>query len=382
MSHKLSKITINHKKLLQGRYEAERLPKDFSSERIIVPDFAFNVLNPLGLLYRPFVDEDYLANGGQKPAWPDKKPFAVCMTHDVDLVSLYSLRQSLRSRKAQLLNSGVFQKVRSLAGLGIDLARLGIRAKQKDPLHCYERWLKAEKECGAHSTFFFWPGLSAVTKRHHTDCAYELYDSVIFDNQKCTVAEMMREINRQGWEIGLHPSWYSFDDVDELKRQKEALEKALNHDIVSIRQHFLHYDIRVTPAVHAKAGFKYDSTLGFNDNVGFRFGTSYPWYLYDLKAEKQLPIKEIPLIMQDGAMLNPAKGMRLDKDTAFQYLKQIAEAVEKVGGVLTLLWHPYYIIKPEWWDLYLRTLNYLKKKNAWFGSVREVGEVWEYDGER
>ena len=370
-------MTINHQKLLQGHYEAERLPPDFSPERI-VPDFAFNVLNPPGLLYRPVVDADYLQQGGQKPVWPDGKPFAVCLTHDVDAVSLYSLRQSLRTRKSQLLKGGnAFQKVKSFLGVGIDLTRTGIHSGQKDPLHCYERWLEAEKECGAHSTFFFWPGLSAVTKRHHTDCAYELYDPVMFDNQKCTVAEMIREIDHRGWEIGLHPSWYSFDDADELKRQKGALENVLGREIVSIRQHYLHYDIRITPRIHADAGFKYDSTLGFNDNVGFRFGTCYPWRLYDLKAEEELPIIETPLIIQDGAMVNPAKGMRLDKDTAFEYIKQIAGAVEKVGGVLTLLWHSNSIIKPDWWNLYLRTLKYLQQKDPWFASVREIGQWWK-----
>jgi len=191
------------------------------------------------------------------------------------------------------------------------------------------------------------------------------------------VAEIIQEIDRQGWEIGLHPSWYSFDDADELKRQKESLEKALGHEVVSVRQHYLHYDIRVTPAVHAAAGFKYDSTLGFNDNVGFRFGTCYPWHLYDLKTEKELPIKEMSLIIQDSAMLSPTKGMRLDENTAFQYIVQITNAVEKVGGILTLLWHPNNIIKPEWWRLYLRTLEYLKKKNALFGSVKEIGQWWK-----
>ena len=97
----------------------------------------------------------------------------------------------------------------------------------------------------------------------------------------------------------------------------------------------IHYDIRVTPAAHAAAGFKYDSTLGFNDNIGFRFGTCHPWHLYDLKAEK-------------------------------------------VGGVLTLLWHPNWIIIPHWWNLYLRTLEYLQHKNAWFCSVKEVGEWWKH----
>ena len=320
------------------------------------------------------MDEQYLKDGGQKPTWPDEKPFAVFLTHAVDAVSAYSLKQFSRSRRSQLLNEGsVFQKAKSFVGIGIDLARVGIHSGQKDPLHCYERWLEVEKEIDAKSTFFFWPGLSAATKRHHTDCAYELCDPVVFNNQKCTVAEMIQEIDRQDWEIGLHPSWHSYDNVDELKRQKHALEKALGHEVVSVRQHYLHYDIRITPAVQAKAGFKYDSTLGFNDNVGFRFGTSYPWHLYDLKAEKELPVMEIPLIIQDGAMLSPAKGMRLDEDTAFKYVKQITKAVEKVSGVLTLLWHPNGITKEEWWNLYLRTLEYLKKKNAWFGSVREVG---------
>jgi len=187
---------------------------------------------------------------------------------------------------------------------------------------------------------------------------------------------MIREIDRRGWEVGLHPSWYTFDNIDEMKRQKATLESVLGHDIVSVRQHYLHYDIRVTPRVQAEAGFLYDSTLGFNDNIGFRFGTSYPWKLYDLKSEVDLRITEIPLIIQDGGLLNTDKGMRLDEETAFNYVVQVAGAVERVGGVLTLLWHPNAIVKDSWWNLYLKTLDHLKSKNAWFGSVREVGRQW------
>ena len=216
---------------------------------------------------------------------------------------------------------------------------------------------------------------NTVGKHHPSDCLYDMDDRVVFDGQRCTVAEMIREIDRRGWEIGLHPSWYSFDDVDEMKRQKAALEKALGRDVVSVRQHYLHYDIRVTPRVQAAAGLKYDATLGFNDNVGFRFGTCYPWRLYDLKAEKELTIVEVPLIIQDGAMLSPVKGMRLDEETAFQYVQQITEAVERVGGVLTLLWHPNAVINQPWWNLYRRSLDYLKEKDVWFGSVREIGSV-------
>ena len=369
--------SINYQKLLQGRYEAERLPKDFSPERI-VPDFAFNVLNPLGLLYRPVVDEDYLANGGQKPVWPDGKPFAASLSHDVDSVSNYSVKQSLRTMHTGLLYPlNPIEKVKSIAVTAVKLARSCIPIQQKDPLHYYEKWLSIENEVGARSTFFFWPGWRNISKHHPSDCTYDLFDHVIFDDQSRTVAEMIQEIDHLGWEIGLHPSWYSYNDIDEMKRQKDAVEKILGHDVVSVRQHFIDYDIQVTPAVQAKAGFKYDSTLGFNDNVGFRFGTSYPFKLYDLKDEKHLEILEMPLIIQDGALLNEAKGMRLDEDTAFEYVVQLTENVERVGGVLTLIWHPNSVIHPSWWSLYLRTLGLLNNKNAWCASISEIGNWWK-----
>ena len=113
-----------------------------------------------------------------------------------------------------------------------------------------------------------------------------------------------------------------------------------------------------------------------NDNIGFPFGTCYPFKLYDLKEEKELAIIEVPLIIQDGAMLNPQKGMRLDEDTAFGYVMQLTEEVEKVGGVLTLLWHPNYIINPPWWNLYLRTLEYLNTKGAFFGTVSDIANQY------
>lgn len=369
-----NEIGIDSKKLINGYYELERLPHNFSPD-CNVPDFAFNILNTKGLLYRPIVDENFIENGGKKPTWPDRKEFAVCLTHDVDEVSRYSLTESLRSRRSRILgHSSLIRKTKDIIVLGRDWFQY---RNKNDPLHCYEKWLEVENAINARSTFFFWAGVRSVTKPHQSDCLYDMGDPVIFDKQKCSAAEMIREIDHRGWEIGLHPSWYSFNDASELKRQKESLERAVGHEIVSVRQHYLHYDISITPRVHYEAGFKYDSTLGFNDNIGFRFGTCYPWNLYDLKAEKELPIIEIPLIIQDGALLDHRKGMRLDEDMAFQYIIQITEEIEKVGGVLTLLWHPNHIHKPSWWSLYIRTLNYLKQKEAWLASVKEIGDWWQ-----
>ena len=365
------KTPLHYERLLRGYYEADSLPKDFSPNRM-VPDFSFNVLNRMGLLYTPIVDEHHLGCGGERPAWPGGKRFAVCLTHDVDEVSHH---KSSRRRWREIKRSpSRREKLKGLIELGLD----GFRYRGGiDPFHCFEWWMKVESDLGARSTFFFWPGIRNVIKPHNIDCRYDLEDTITFDGQKCSVAEMIQEIERKSWEIGLHASWYSFDDTEEMNRQKDALAKVAQHDIVSVRQHYLHYDIRVTPKVHEGAGFKYDSTLGFNDNIGFRFGTCYPWHLYDLKGEKEIPILEIPLIIQDTAMLSPVKGLRLDEETAYQYVVQMAERVENVGGVLTLLWHSNRVLEPGWLNLYLRTLRYLKGREVWFGSIRDVGAWWE-----
>lgn len=365
---------INHTKLLLGFHEAERLPECFSG-RSAVPDYAYSILNQEGLLYRPVVDERFIASSHRKPTWPEGKPFAVCLSHDVDSVTQHSVFQVLRKRSVMLRSTGTMEeKLVSIFGGFSDLAKCLAGSGRNDPHHCMEKWLQVEEETGATSTFFFWPGFSALTVHHYSDCSYDLDDTIVFDAQRCSVAEMMQDISRRGWEIGLHPSWHTFSNPDELKRQKEALEKAVGHDIVSVRQHFLHYDIRITPAVQSESGFLYDTTLGFNDNVGFRFGTCYPWHLYDQKNKRILPILEVPLIIQDGAMLLGHKGMRLDSGMAYRYVQQITEEVMKLGGVLSLVWHPHYQANADWWNLYLLTLEYIKQKNPWFATVRQVGE--------
>ncbi|MGD9078413.1 MAG: polysaccharide deacetylase family protein [Desulfobacterales bacterium] len=369
-------MAIDLNKLVKGIYEANVLNETLTGDTS-VPDFAFNILNTMGLLYTPVVDENYLSHDGKRPVWPNTNAFAVCLTHDVDEVSLYSYRQSLRGIQRPPKNSRLrFHSIRKAFGLGLNTIRITKNLFNKDPLHCYERWLEIEKAYDAKSTFFFWPGWRNVTKHHHSDSTYELDDCVVFDRQKCTVTEMIQEIHRRDWEIGLHPSWYAFNDVDELKRQKEALETALESSVHSVRQHYLHYDIRNTPRVHSEAGFKYDSTLGFNDNIGFRFGTCYPWNLYDLKADQKLPIVEIPLIVQDVAMLSPNKGLRLNWEMALDYIVLMTERVNQVGGVLTLLWHTNEIINLESLRVYKKSLEYLKRQNCWMTTVRQVGDWW------
>jgi hypothetical protein len=90
--------SIDVRKLRLGYYEAENPPDAFLENRG-VPDFGFNVVNRRNPLYRPIADEK-LSENDTKPQWPDGRGFAVCLTNDVDHVSIRSSAQ-LRGREEE-----------------------------------------------------------------------------------------------------------------------------------------------------------------------------------------------------------------------------------------------------------------------------------------
>ncbi|WP_281194370.1 polysaccharide deacetylase family protein [Halorubrum sp. F4] len=369
-------------KLLSGRFEAERLPDDLSERP--VPDFGYNVLNQKGLLYDPILDYDESQGERTNIQWPDGFDFAVCLTHDLDHVTRYSLTQTYRRVKQKasahsrarsiseesLVGSNASDLLRSIAIEGRSVLQT-IQHTGTDPYHSLDQWLDAERTIGAKSTFFILP--TPLPPYHSTDPEYRFSDSILFEGRKQTVAKTIRQIDNLGWEIGLHPTWYSFDDVDKLQQEKSELEDIVGSEVESVRSHCLHYDIRQTPRVQEAVGFKYDSTLGFNRNIGFRFGTSYPWKLYDLQSNNSTNIVEIPLHVQDTALFRP-KGLDLAPDDAIKYVKELTNRVRNVGGVLTLSWHPSKIDKNGWLDSYRQILSFLNDQNAWITTVAEIGE--------
>lgn len=363
----MTKPAVKYHELLSGKYEP-------APKATTVPDFAFNPATRTGELYEPVIDKKWIENH-QPPQWPEDKRFAVCLTHDVDTVSELNLQQNLRIIWKLL-------KTHSQRPVGESLRRVfehklnafrGLLGRS-DQLCKFEKWMDLEKEHGARSTFFFAP--ESVYLPHRSDCMYRYDQKIQFFGATISVAELMRTMDQEGWEIGLHPSWNAHADLAEMKYQKEQIESVLGHSIQSVRQHFLKYDLLNTHRVQSLAGFKYDSTIGFNDNVGFRRGTSYPFNCFDLNEGKKLPLLQIPLIAQDGALLDPGKGLRLDQGKAVEYIKLMVQEVKEVGGVLTLSWHPHTMNRPAYWDVYKEVLELLEKEDPWFATVSEAGAWW------
>lgn len=136
--------------------------------------------------------------------------------------------------------------------------------------------------------------------------------------------------------IGLHPSYYSIDNFSIIQKEKQLLEHAIQEKIIASRQHYLRSDITITPKLLIQAGIKYDFTMGFASDTGFRAGTSYPFYYYDFENEKSENLLQIPFCIMDGAYFNYQK---IPIETAIKNIQSIKKNIQNTGGYFIPLFH-------------------------------------------
>ncbi|MDK2909182.1 MAG: hypothetical protein PWR20_749 [Bacteroidales bacterium] len=136
--------------------------------------------------------------------------------------------------------------------------------------------------------------------------------------------------------IGLHPSYYSATDISKLVPELEALQSALNMEIVRSRQHFLRLSLPQTYRNLLQAGIREDYSMGFADQPGFRAGVCTPFPFYDLELDAPTDLKIYPITFMDGTFRDYLK---LGIDEALDKIYPLVSTVKKNRGVLVTLWH-------------------------------------------
>jgi hypothetical protein len=180
---------------------------------------------------------------------------------------------------------------------------------------------------------------------------------------------------REGFDIGLHGSYYSASDAAMLREQKVMIEDAVGIEIATTRQHWLNWDIRTTPRVQAAAGLLVDSTLGFNRNVGFRSGVSLPYYFFDLLEKETIPVLEVPLTIHDGP-LTGSDALEYDYSMARDVTKRLIDRVVATKGCVTVSFHPHSFLNELYEELYAWLIEYCLQRNGWVVSLKAVCEWW------
>ncbi|NBF39112.1 MAG: hypothetical protein GVY14_01740 [Spirochaetes bacterium] len=321
------------------------------------------------------------------PPAPAGKRFVACFTHDVDfhLLSEHFLDRThlgfaYRATVASVL--AVLRGRMSVADLGRNLgafltqplARLGLTS---DPFDCVAEYLKAEPP--GSSTFFFVPhaktpgaaappasapGATAPAGVVAGDgSAVPLHRAVGYD--AADLAGTMQLIQAHGGEIAAHglDGWH---DAAQGEDERRRIEEISGSCVRGNRTHWL-WQTPSSPQVLEEAGFLYDSSVGYNDAVGFRAGTTQSYRPSGCRS-----LLELPLNLQDTALLYPGR-MGLSAQEALGAAAEIVDRVAEFGGLLVVNWHQRSL-GPErlWGEVYRGIKRCLAAHRVWETTMGEA----------
>jgi len=173
-----------------------------------------------------------------------------------------------------------------------------------------------------------------------------------------------------GVELGIHPSYQSFDSHAAFQNEVSVLKEILQQDLVGGRQDFLRWKPE-TWSVWEAEGIAYDASVGFADHIGFRAGTCHPYRPWLVDHGREADLLEIPLIAMDSTLLSY---MRVSEEEALQKTRQCIARCRAVGGVFTLLWHNTRIMNPRHKTLYQTLLDDLHGSPSydWRSAYHEI----------
>jgi len=283
----------------------------------------------------------FLIEKGFETQYPDNKPFALCLTHDIDYVNYKVLRA------ANLYVDGKYT-----ANQAMKMAFNKV-SKRCNYLWNFKSTMDLEEKYGGKSTFFF-----MALEKGEIDHTYNIGK----------LKNEMRAINERGWEVGLHGGHDAYRDASKLKKEKGALESVLGRKVIGYRNHYLKFKVPDTWSTLKNAGFKYDSSLGYPGHVGYRNGMCHPFKPHDLNAKRTIDILELPLNIMDATF---DEYMKTDMSTSWELSKRLIDITHRHRGVLTIVWHNSSMMN-EWLELYEKILKYSHEKGAWITSGEEI----------
>ena len=300
------------------------------------------------------------------PPIPADYQFIACLTHDIDhpfmrwhcwdhtmfgfiyRATFGSLARTLAGRmpiRHLLKNWATVAKV--------PFVYLGLA---EDPWYRFDRYLDIEKEAG--STFFVLPFKKDPGHTTHGPAPQKRASKY----GVAELADQLRALISRGSEIGLHglDAWL---DSSKGRQERDEVARVTGKPHLGVRMHWLYFAAD-SPEKIERAGFSYDSTVGYNHTIGYRAGTTQVF-----RPLGATTLLELPLHIMDTAMFRQ-NYLDLTHDDAKESVGQMIENVLVFGGVLTVNWHDRSIAPERLWeDFYIWLVAELRGKGAWCTSA-------------
>jgi peptidoglycan/xylan/chitin deacetylase (PgdA/CDA1 family) len=313
-------------------------------------------------LHRPVVNEyfeilwncikELVLQFEKKSLWGDKD-FALCLTHDIDVVQKYKPLSEALTIGGLLLKQHSLKKATARF---VDNILVALQ-KRNDPFDTFDMILQLEQRHNATSTFFF------MTEP-------DFSGGYCLDDPK--VKKALAKISAAGAETGLHAGYYSYNNQEIINRQKETLAEVLKQNDFGCRQHYLRWRSPDTWRLQEGCGLTYDTTLCFADHEGFRAGICHPFQPFDLHENRAINIWEIPLTIMDGSLSSYRK---LSPKEGLTTIESYMNTVKKYQGVMVLLWHNSFFDPDSylgWTGIYERILSSAKNKKTLISNANTI----------
>jgi hypothetical protein len=199
-----------------------------------------------------------------------------------------------------------------------------LTGKIKDPFDQYERLESLHAEHNLSAVIFFLSGKFNAA-----------IGDINLNAGKRAVRNRIRKIS-EATDTGIHPSYAASSDFKKIFSEKAKLEAITGRQITKSRHHFLRIQLPETYNALIAAGIEADYTMGYASQPGFRAGTSFPFYFFNLQQNKATELRVIPFCVMDAGLRVYSK---LGPEEAFDVIRELFNEVKKVNGKFIPLWH-------------------------------------------
>jgi hypothetical protein len=280
-----------------------------------------SVLSELKILDQPIVNLWInLLETKLKALFPElqitRKTYRFVPTYDIDSAWAYLHKGLIRSLGGYLkdLFTGNSKEIRQRTAV--------LRSKERDPFDTFALQLGMQKRYKLRPIYFI---LFADYGRNDKNISV----------RNRHFHQLIKYLGDYA-DIGIHPSYASFEDKHLLKQEVSKLSAVLNREINCSRQHFLRMNLPETYHNLIEQDILHDYTMGYASQPGFRAGIADDFYFYDLDHDVKTRLMIHPFTVMDGTLRDYLK---LDAEAALERATALIKTVKAVNGKFILLWH-------------------------------------------
>ena len=265
-----------------------------------------------------------------------KKEFTIEPTLDIDSVFAYKGRPFYRHLAAMLRDLLTLRFVEIAKRISV------MTQARPDPNDNFDFQLKTLEEKGLKAIYFFQVG------------PYGRYDKNISPTHQGFI-DIIKKVKAAGHTIGLHPSYQSNGETKEILEEKKILESIIGEPVLHSRQHFLRFEMPKTYRHLIDCGIQKEYSMGYSDINGFRAGTAFPFYWFDLVANKSTALQIVPFCMMDVAYKQFAQ---LSPQETISQSQEMIEHLKTNGSAFCFIFHNESLSEHRGWKGWRAVFKY------------------------